>query len=56
MKGNLLFLYLRLVAGLVFIPAIDQAQARSGTAFVRNKGQQGDLSSDLKRQGNHQNH
>jgi hypothetical protein len=30
-----------LVAGLVVIPAIEEAQARSDTALERNKGQQG---------------
>jgi hypothetical protein len=30
-----------LVAGLLVIPAIDQAQARSVTASTRNKGQRG---------------
>jgi hypothetical protein len=30
-----------LVVGLVVLPAIDQAQARSSTAEERNKGQRG---------------
>ena len=32
-----------LVAGLVIIPAIDEAHARSATALERYKGQQGNL-------------
>lgn len=40
-----------LVAGLVVIPAIQEAQARSATATERNKGQQGELSSGGKRVG-----
>jgi hypothetical protein len=40
-----------LVAGLVVIPAIHEAQARSLTAVLRDKGQQGDDASGGKRQG-----
>jgi hypothetical protein len=38
-----------LVAGLVVIPAIHEAQARSLTATLNNKGQQGDSASGGKR-------
>jgi mono/diheme cytochrome c family protein len=34
-----------LVAGLVVIPAINEAQARSDTALTNNKGQQGVIKS-----------
>jgi hypothetical protein len=40
-----------LVVGLVVIPAIHEAQARSLTAELRNKGQRGDDASGGKRQG-----
>ena len=40
-----------LVAGLVVIPVIHEAQARSLTAALRDKGQQGDFSSGGKRSG-----
>jgi len=40
-----------LVAGLVLIPVIHEAQARSLTAVFRDKGQQGDFASGGKRQG-----
>jgi len=35
-----------LVAGLIVVPAIDEAQARSDIATARNKGQRGDEESD----------
>jgi hypothetical protein len=38
-----------LVAGLVVLPAIHEAQARSLTATLNNKGQQGDSASGGKR-------
>ncbi len=40
-----------LVVGLAVIPAMEEVDARSSTASERNKGQQGDSSSDGKRQG-----
>jgi hypothetical protein len=40
-----------LVSGLVAIPMMEEADARSQTASDRNKGQQGDSSSTGKRQG-----
>jgi hypothetical protein len=40
-----------LVAGLVVIPVIHEAQARSLTATLNNKGQQGDSASGGKRSG-----
>jgi hypothetical protein len=40
---------LALVVGLVVIPALHEAQARSLTATLNNKGQQGDSASGGKR-------
>jgi hypothetical protein len=40
-----------LVTGLVVIPVVEEVDARSSTASDRNKGQQGDSSSEGKRQG-----
>ena len=40
-----------LVTGLIAIPVVEEADARSSTASDRNKGQQGDSSSGGKRQG-----
>jgi hypothetical protein len=40
-----------LVAGLIAIPAIDQAHASNATSDSRKNGQQGAKSSDGKRQG-----
>ena len=40
-----------LVAGLVVIPVLHEAQARCLTATLNNKGQQGDSASDGKRSG-----
>ena len=39
------------ISGLIAIPAIDQAHARSSTAVSRDKGQQGDSASGGKRGG-----
>ena len=50
MLAALVALGVILVAGLVVIPAIHEAQAISSTALDRNKGQQGDSASGGKRQ------
>ena len=42
---------LALIVGLVIIPALHEAQARSLTATLNNKGQQGDSASGGKRSG-----
>ena len=40
-----------LVTGLIAIPVIEEAQARSSTAEENNKGKQGEESSEGKRSG-----
>jgi hypothetical protein len=40
-----------IIGGLVVLPATQEAQAANPTSESRNKGQQGDISSDCKRQG-----
>ena len=42
-----------LVTGLIVIPVIEEAEARSNTASERNKGQQGDSSSGGNRHSQH---
>jgi hypothetical protein len=51
MLGIFIALGVVLVAGLVVIPIIHEAQARSLTATLNNKGQQGDSASGGKRHG-----
>jgi hypothetical protein len=51
MLGMFIALGVMLVVGLVVIPALHEAQARSLTAVFRDKGQRGDDASGGKRQG-----
>jgi SNF family Na+-dependent transporter len=41
-----------MIAGMVVIPAIQEAQAGNAISDARNKGKWGELMSDGKRQGN----